>query len=116
MRVGPNELSFSSPDDIKYIHGPQGARLEKGPYYEASKIFANGGDSMPATRDWENHKIRRRIWDHGFSQKQLKSYEPYLLELLDIFLAKMKFFDGKVVHHAFETLTLTSQCRHRSNV
>ena len=38
---------------------------------------------MAGTRDWEDHKIRRRIWDHGFSQKALKSYEPRILGLLD---------------------------------
>jgi cytochrome P450 len=49
---------------------------------------------MPATRDWEDHKIRRRMWDHGFSQKQLKSYEPKILQLIDTFLDKMEGLNG----------------------
>lgn len=38
---------------------------------------------MAGTRDWEDHKIRRRIWDQGFSQKALRTYEPRILGLLD---------------------------------
>jgi hypothetical protein len=83
VRIGPNELSFSNPGSVKHLHGPQGARLRKGPYYD-TKVWKSGdGTAMAGTRDWDDHKIRRRIWDHGFSQKALKSYEPRILDLLD---------------------------------
>ena len=83
VRIGPNELSFSNPGAVKYLHGPQGARLRKGPYYDTKPWKTTDGTSMAGTRDWEDHRIRRRIWDHGFSQKALKSYEPRILSLLD---------------------------------
>jgi hypothetical protein len=83
VRIGPNELSFSDPGAIKYLHGPQGARLRKGPYYDTKPWKSGEGTSMAGTRDWEDHKVRRRIWDQGFSQKALKSYEPRILGLLD---------------------------------
>jgi cytochrome P450 len=93
VRVGPNELSFNSAGAVKYLHGPQGARLTKGPYYD-THVFSTGGKSMPGTRDWEDHRIRRRIWDHGFSQKSLKSYEPRLLGLLDVLCNELERLEG----------------------
>jgi cytochrome P450 len=83
VRIGPNELSFSDPGAIKYLHGPQGARLRKGPYYDTKPWKTGEGTSMAGTRDWEDHKVRRRIWDQGFSQKALRTYEPRILGLLD---------------------------------
>lgn len=83
VRIGPNELSFSDAGAIKYLHGPQGARLRKGPYYDTKPWKRGSGTSMAGTRDWEDHKVRRRIWDQGFSQKALRSYEPRILGLLD---------------------------------
>lgn len=83
VRTGPNELSFSSPSSVKAIHGVQGARLGRGPFYDAHTHNASGrGRSLVNTRDWENHRARRRVWDHGFAQKSLRSYEPRLLEVL----------------------------------
>lgn len=84
VRTGPNELSFSSPSSVKYIHGVQGARLGRGPFYDAHTHNASGrGRSLVNTRDWDNHRVRRRVWDHGFAQKSLRSYEPRLLEVLE---------------------------------
>lgn len=50
---------------------------------------------MAGTRDWEDHRIRRRIWDHGFSQKALKSYEPRILALLDELCEGLADQEGK---------------------
>lgn len=95
VRIGPNELSFSNPGAVKYLHGPQGARLRKGPYYD-TKVWKSGdGTSMAGTRDWEDHRIRRRIWDHGFSQKALKSYEPRILDLLDQLCDRLAEMEGR---------------------
>jgi tryprostatin B 6-hydroxylase len=96
VRIGPNELSFSNPDAIKAIHGVNGAKLTRGPYHDGS-VYGSPGSAMPNTRDWEDHKIRRRLWDHGFAQKQLLSYEPRVLELLDFLCARLKEFDGQVI-------------------
>jgi len=51
---------------------------------------------MPNSRDWEEHKHRRRMWDHGFSQKQLKAYEPRVIKLADILCSRLSEFDGRV--------------------
>ncbi|KAJ9606266.1 hypothetical protein H2200_009227 [Cladophialophora chaetospira] len=84
VRTGPNELSFSSPSSIKYIHGVQGARLRRGPFYDAHTHNASGrGRSIVNSRDWENHRVRRRVWDQGFSQKSLRGYEPRLRDVLN---------------------------------
>lgn len=49
---------------------------------------------MPNTRDWHDHKIRRRMWDHGFTKGQLMTYEPRVLALLDVLCARLAELDG----------------------
>ncbi|KIW97748.1 uncharacterized protein Z519_01332 [Cladophialophora bantiana CBS 173.52] len=96
VRIGPNELSFGDANSIKYLHGPQGSRLPKGPYHDGS-VYGSSGVAMPNSRDWYDHKVRRRMWDHGFTQNQLKSYEPRVIALLEVLCARLKEFDGQVI-------------------
>ena len=49
---------------------------------------------MPNTRDWHEHKVRRRMWDHGFAQTQLKAYEPRVLGVFDILCSRLDELDG----------------------
>ncbi|KIW74788.1 hypothetical protein Z517_11558 [Fonsecaea pedrosoi CBS 271.37] len=101
VRFGPNELSFGDTGSVKYLHGPQGARLTKGPFYDANTFNNSGhGVPLPSTRDWENHRIRRRIWDHGFAQKALRTYEPRIRSLIDTFCTELEKHDGEVVDFA----------------
>ncbi|OQV00811.1 hypothetical protein CLAIMM_06259 [Cladophialophora immunda] len=58
VRIGPNELSFADAGAVKYLHGPQGARLTKGPYYD-TEVYSTGGKAMPSTRDWEDHRFKK---------------------------------------------------------
>ena len=50
---------------------------------------------MPNTRDWHDHKTRRRMWDHGFTKSQLMTYEPRVLALLDVLCNRLEELDGK---------------------
>lgn len=50
---------------------------------------------MPNLRDYQGHKIRRRMWDSGFTQAQLKSYEPRVIALIDTLCEKLQEFDGR---------------------
>jgi hypothetical protein len=61
VRIGPNELSFSNPGSVKFLHGPQGARLQKGKYYETRPWKQTDGTSMAGTRDWEV-STRSKTW------------------------------------------------------
>ena len=97
VRTGPNELSFSSPSSVKHIHGVKGARLCRGPFYDAHTHNASGrGRSLVNSRDWESHRVRRRVWDHGFSQKSLRSYEPRLREVLHDLCEALGQHEGRI--------------------
>ncbi|KAJ9606262.1 hypothetical protein H2200_009223 [Cladophialophora chaetospira] len=96
VRIGPNELSFGDADAIKYIYGAHSSTITKGPYHSAS-IYTPTGKSMPNLRDYHEHKVRRRMWDNGFSQAQLKRYEPRVIAVIDALCDRLQEFDGKIV-------------------
>lgn len=52
------------------------SRCRKGPWYAGSAHI--GGASTHTTRDKEEHKRRRKTWDHALSTKSLRDYEPRL--------------------------------------
>ncbi|KAF1956545.1 cytochrome P450 [Byssothecium circinans] len=60
IRTGPCELSIASPDAIKLIHGP------------LSKCRKS------TSRNKQEHRERRKLWDRGFNTKALKEYESRL--------------------------------------
>lgn len=75
VRTGPRELSINDPSVISAIGGGN-SPCQKGPWY----VGIHGGKggrshSLHSTVNKEDHAARRRIWDAGFSQKALKSYE-----------------------------------------
>jgi cytochrome P450 len=50
---------------------------------------------MPNSRDSDEHRIRRRMWDHGFTQKQLNAYEPRVIKLADVLCSRLTEFDSR---------------------
>lgn len=92
MRIGPNELSFSSPDAVRDIHGANSALLPKGPAY-GTKLWADG--SGMTNSPLPVHKLRRKAWEKGLNSKALVDYEPRILRLTDRFVEKMKMLEGK---------------------
>jgi cytochrome P450 len=52
------------------------SRCRKGPWYAGSAHI--GAASTHTCRDKEEHKRRRKAWDHAFNSKALREYEPRL--------------------------------------
>lgn len=75
IRTGPREVNIFSADAIPLIHGPM-SRCRKGPWYAFSAHIS--GSSTQTTRDKDEHKRRRKAWDHAFNAKSLRDYEPRL--------------------------------------
>ncbi|KAF2026685.1 cytochrome P450 [Setomelanomma holmii] len=75
IRTGPREVTVYCADAIPVIHGAM-SRCKKGPWYSGSSHI--GGASTHTTRDKEEHKRRRKDWDHAFNAKALREYEPRL--------------------------------------
>lgn len=51
-------------------------RCRKGPWYAFSGHI--GGTSTQTTRNKDEHRRRRKAWDHAFNAKALRDYEPRL--------------------------------------
>ncbi|KAJ8111353.1 hypothetical protein OPT61_g6036 [Boeremia exigua] len=75
IRTGPREVAVFSADAIPLIHGPM-SRCRKGTWYNNANHI--GGASTHTTRDKQDHKQRRKAWDHAFNAKALREYEPRL--------------------------------------
>jgi cytochrome P450 family 628 len=97
VRYGPNELSFVDPEDVTFLYGAQSFKLHRGPWYDGNPGRAGHNTLvMASTRNVENHKIRRRIWDKAFMASALKSYESRMIQLTDRLIDNCEGEDGGV--------------------
>ena len=115
VRIGPNELSFGDAGAIKYIYGAHSSRITKGPYHSAS-VYGSPGAAMPNLRDYQGHKIRRRMWDNGFTKAQLKSYEPRVITLLDVLCERLREIDGTYLINKFYGADMRTHRNYIGNV
>jgi cytochrome P450 len=60
---------------------------------------------MPNLRDYQAHKVRRRMWDNGFTKAQLKSYEPRVIAVIDALCERLQEFDGSDLTQVFREVT-----------
>lgn len=70
VRLGPNELSFTSQSAIDTIHHQNGL------FTKAAVYDYIGEPSLFGMRDLAAHKERRRLLNHAFSQQYLYDMEP----------------------------------------
>lgn len=75
IRTGPREVAIYCADAVPLIHGPN-SKCRKGPWYAGADHV--GGASTQTTRDKDDHRRRRKDWDHAFNAKALREYEPRL--------------------------------------
>jgi cytochrome P450 len=75
VRTGPREVNIYCADAIPVIHGPM-SRCRKTLWYVGGNTI--GGKSVLSERDKNEHKVRRKAWDHALSTKALREYEPRL--------------------------------------
>lgn len=87
IRTGPRELAVFCADAVPLIHGPM-SRCRKGPWYNNANHIA--GASTHTTRDKQEHKQRRKAWDHAFNAKALREYEPRLNRHALALMTKLK--------------------------
>ncbi|OQV04950.1 hypothetical protein CLAIMM_09760 [Cladophialophora immunda] len=97
VRFGPNELSFINPDDLPYIQGSKSARVPRGPWYDGSPDRMEDSLSMVRTRNFEVHRYKRRIWEQAFTLPALTSYEPKVLEMVELAVKVCVEKDGQVI-------------------
>lgn len=86
VRVGPSELSITHPAAASIIHASD-SPCSKGPWYVAIPRR-----HIQSTRDKAEHARRRRVWDHGFSVKALRDYEPRIAQDVGELMARFDEF------------------------
>ncbi|KAL6806455.1 cytochrome P450 [Trichoderma sp. SZMC 28013] len=71
VRVGPNSLSFSTPDAIRAIYGHNTPCIKGGTYVTA----AGTHPSLLDVVDKQEHARKRRILSHAFATRNLEQWE-----------------------------------------
>lgn len=89
VRIGPDRLTFITPEAWKDIAGPAlGKRLENRKDPAMIPGQANGDRSLGGEVDTEKHRPRRRVYAHAFSDRALREQEPLIQGYVD-FLVKV---------------------------
>ncbi|KAI9736063.1 MAG: hypothetical protein M1818_006239 [Claussenomyces sp. TS43310] len=86
VRVGPNELSVADINQMPFIHGAK-SKFSKGPWYW--KNLNEPSPGLFSLQDYNEHKLRRKVWDTAFNPKALKAYEPRINAAIDRFCKRL---------------------------
>ncbi|RDB16849.1 hypothetical protein Hypma_002466 [Hypsizygus marmoreus] len=76
VRIGPNELSFCTPDAIAPVLGANG--MPKAAFWDGHFADQTEFRSLVGLRDPQKHAKLRRIWSRGFTSEALRAYQPLL--------------------------------------
>ncbi|KAI0192142.1 cytochrome P450 monooxygenase-like protein [Astrocystis sublimbata] len=88
VRIGPNELSFCTPQSFQQIYGHTSKgnkRFLKTEWYDLSKI-----PRISTARDPEVHARQRKSLSHAFSLKALRDQEVLIHEYVDMFIRQLE--------------------------
>ncbi|KAE8165528.1 cytochrome P450 [Aspergillus tamarii] len=91
VRVGPNELSFNSPQGFRDIYGlrlgqPQ---FQKDPKFYGSPL-SGISNSIGGYIDSESHSRHRRLLSHAFSARSLREQEGIVVSYVDLFIRRLR--------------------------
>ncbi|EJC97642.1 cytochrome P450 monooxygenase pc-bph [Fomitiporia mediterranea MF3/22] len=91
VRLAPNHVSIADPEAIGDIYGHGNGTL-KTDFYDA---FISIGVTVFTTRSREEHTRKRKVISHGFSQKSVSEFEPYIrLHVSELFEQWDELYDG----------------------
>ncbi|KAK6412652.1 hypothetical protein LTR95_017947 [Oleoguttula sp. CCFEE 5521] len=93
VRIGPQEVSFSSADAINSIYGQQSVFM-KAPVYESMSLQPLGIFSL---REKKAHSQRRSLLSHAFSSANLQNTEPVIRERVDYLMQVLRESKGSSV-------------------
>ncbi|KAB8238047.1 cytochrome P450 [Aspergillus alliaceus] len=93
VRTGPREISILRKSAVPLIYGPQSECLKS--LWYAQLDVDHTKISMNLSRDFDDHRKRRRAWDRAFSIKSLKIYEPRVIAQAGKLVAQIDANPGK---------------------
>ncbi|KAB8263331.1 cytochrome P450 [Aspergillus pseudonomiae] len=93
VRTGPREISILRTAALPLIYGPH-TECRKSTWYgqldvDHTKIC------MALSREFDDHRRRRRAWDRAFSIKSLKVYEPRVIAQAEKLISQIEANQGK---------------------
>ncbi|ROW01204.1 hypothetical protein VSDG_02711 [Cytospora chrysosperma] len=96
VRTGPREITIFRASAVSTIYGPTSKCLKSTWYGQA------GNDPMKAslhmTRNFNDHRNRRRAWDRGVAIKALATYQPRIEEKAALLSKQMQNRAGQAVN------------------
>lgn len=97
VRIGPNTLSFNTVSAVREIYANRQGNTRKAPWYTVIEASAGSANSIHAETDRNIHAAHRRVMEHAFTEKSLRSSQMYLIQNVrtfqDVILQSSK--DGK---------------------
>ncbi|KAL9110275.1 MAG: hypothetical protein Q9227_005182 [Pyrenula ochraceoflavens] len=106
VRLAPNLISTIDPDALPAVYGTK-CNTKKGPSYLTFNAVNNDAKTILNIRDKKEHATRRRIWQHGFSDKALRSTETFVLENVKRWIDAL---DKRAVDQGNEELDMAQWC------
>ncbi|KAF8579798.1 cytochrome P450 [Ramaria rubella] len=85
VRIGPNEVSIISPEDVATIYG-QKTEFTKGPFYDAWSFFGKGHFS---DRDVATHRQGRQLVAGAYSLNRLLSLERFCNSCMEVLFRQL---------------------------
>ncbi|KAL3459745.1 cytochrome P450 [Aspergillus heterothallicus] len=84
LRMEPNLVSICTPNAIKTMYGP-GTKFEKAMFYTRGPKEKQLLVNLASTTDKTVHARKRRIISHAMSEAAIRSYEPTILNTIELF-------------------------------
>ncbi|KAJ0418000.1 cytochrome P450 [Aspergillus carlsbadensis] len=84
LRMEPNLVSICTPNAIKTMYGP-GTKFEKAMFYTRGPKEKQLLVNLASTTDKTVHARKRRIISHAMSEAAIRSYEPTILNKIELF-------------------------------
>ncbi|KAI1391672.1 putative benzoate 4-monooxygenase cytochrome P450 [Hypoxylon trugodes] len=101
IRTGPRELCIIRKSAVPTIYGIN-TKCLKSTWYGQNNSDSKKS-SVIGSRDFDDHRHRRRAWDRGVSTKALQSYEPRIEALVDKLVSQISHRNGLVDGTAWST-------------
>lgn len=86
VRIGPNELSFNTPQAFRDIYGSRAFAKDRSQYVPPP----NGVDHIACAVDDDIHARQRRLLSYAFSDRALRDQESLVTGYVDTMIRKLK--------------------------
>ncbi|EAA58076.1 hypothetical protein AN6101.2 [Aspergillus nidulans FGSC A4] len=95
FRTGPREICIVRKSAVPLLLSPQ-SKCGKSTFYAQAQTEAEYCN-VHQTRDFEDHRRRRKAWDRGLSVKALATYEPSIRAKADLLVLHIEKNRGRAI-------------------